>query len=48
MATEALGTRVLTGISLPFLYVRTTATVEVRGPKQTRSARIQEDDFGLN
>ena len=45
---KPLGTRVVTGVSLPFLYVRTTATVEVRGPKQTRSARIQEDDFGFS
>jgi hypothetical protein len=44
---KPFGTRVLTGVSLPFLYVRTTATVEVRGPKRTRSARIQEDAFGF-
>jgi hypothetical protein len=44
---KPLDTRVLTGVSLPFLYVSTTATVEVRGPKRTKSARIQEDDFGF-
>jgi hypothetical protein len=45
---KPLNTRVLTGVSLPFLYVSTTATVEVRGPKRKKSARIQEDDFGFS
>ena len=43
-----LGTRVVSGISLPFLYVNTKATVKVSGPKRSLTRQVQDDDFGFS
>ncbi len=45
---KPLGARLVTGVSLPFLYVGATATVELRSPDRTRTARIKEQSFGFS
>jgi hypothetical protein len=44
---KPFGARLVTGVSIPVLYVNTKATVKVSGPKRSLTAQVQEDAFGF-